>query len=103
MQSDSAWGRWKESTGDSRQIVPQVIPITADLDNDDNFYDDDGGSDDDDNDNDHDYVINLTGNSCRYRLIIISWCWFLGLVTEEIFYSIFSKFFPLGGDTYSGE
>lgn len=24
-----------------------------------------------------------------------------GLVTEEIFYSIFSKFFPLGGDTYS--
>ena len=33
----------------------------------------------------------------------ISWCWFLGLVTEEIFYSIFSKFFPLGGDTYSGE
>lgn len=27
----------------------------------------------------------------------------LGLVTEEIFYSIFSKFFPLGGDTYSGD
>ena len=27
---------------------------------------------------------------------------FAGLVTEEIFYSIFSKFFPLGGDTYSG-
>ena len=28
---------------------------------------------------------------------------YAGLVTEEIFYSIFSKFFPLGGDTYSGE
>ena len=28
--------------------------------------------------------------------------YFTGLVTEEIFYSIFSKFFPLGGDTYSG-
>ena len=26
-----------------------------------------------------------------------------GLLTEEIFYNIFSKFFPLGGDTYNGE
>ena len=60
MQSDSAWGRWKESTGDSRQIVPQVIPITEDLDNDDNYDDDDDDSDEDDDDDD--YVFNLTGN-----------------------------------------
>ena len=26
-----------------------------------------------------------------------------GLVTEEVFYSIFSKFFPLVGDTYNGK
>ena len=27
---------------------------------------------------------------------------FAGLVTEEVFYSIFSKFFPLVGDAYNG-
>ena len=38
----------------------------------------------------------------KYRLSVIK-SPVTGLLTEEIFYNIFSKFFPLGGDTYNGE
>ena len=43
MQSDLVWGRWKESTGDSRQIVPRVIPSADDHHHD---YDEDDDEDD---------------------------------------------------------
>ena len=38
---------------------------------------------------------------CIYNVFALN-ITFIGLVTEDIFYSIFSKFFPLGGDTYNG-
>ena len=75
FQSDLAWERWKESTGASRQIVPRVILLS---------------------DHDEDDYTNEINNNNDMTIL------FAGLVTEEIFYSIFSKFFPLGGDTYSG-
>ena len=43
LQSDLVWGRWKESTGDSRQIVPRVIPSADDHHHD---YDEDDDEDD---------------------------------------------------------
>ena len=45
LQSDLVWGRWKESTGDSRQIVPRVIP-SADHDDHHHDYDEDDDEDD---------------------------------------------------------
>ena len=46
-----------------------------------------------------------SGNYYLYALVQSIWyhdATITGLVTEDIFYSIFSKFFPLGGDTYNG-
>ena len=46
-----------------------------------------------------------SGNYYLYALVQSIWYYNAtntGLVTEDIFYSIFSKFFPLGGDTYNG-
>ena len=38
---------------------------------------------------------------CAYDFFSLNMT-YAGLGTEDIFYSIFSKFFPLGGDTYNG-
>ena len=47
-------------------------------------------------------VIRKLSFVCTSTIYMIYDATITGLVTEDIFYSIFSKFFPLGGDTYNG-